>query len=378
MSWLRPKIPSTGTRLRWMPCNTNFECARLRVSLDSKNPSSKTAAIALIHAPASLPTNSSAYCGPLIMGAGGPGGSGVDLILTYADFICGVVGPGFDLVGFDGRGISRSTWRANFFPTEAERAQFPADLSTPPQTPHLEHALEHEIRIGAAEGRFFNTGAPARDMLKIVEAHGREKVQYWGFSLITQQMLVLPGMTALTSDKFGRSSSTASWIRRIIMPVLSTQFSFVDDHPTKTWNLFLESCVSAGPSACALYESTPAAIQAKVNVLSQQLKTRPFPVVTSLSSFTPFYHVVDYSMLRQTIFVALYISYASFQPLASALHDLSLGNASALYEMSVLFAPPYRCPANAADAASEGWINVLDSQVAIQCNDGAVISSDYG
>ena len=30
--------------------------------------------------------------------------------------------------------------------------------------------------------RFMNTDHTARDMLKIVQAHGRERLQYWGFS----------------------------------------------------------------------------------------------------------------------------------------------------------------------------------------------------
>ena len=30
--------------------------------------------------------------------------------------------------------------------------------------------------------RHINTDQTARDMLRIVEAHGREKLQYWGFS----------------------------------------------------------------------------------------------------------------------------------------------------------------------------------------------------
>jgi hypothetical protein len=30
--------------------------------------------------------------------------------------------------------------------------------------------------------RFMNTDHTARDMLRIVQAHGLEKIQYWGFS----------------------------------------------------------------------------------------------------------------------------------------------------------------------------------------------------
>jgi arabinogalactan endo-1,4-beta-galactosidase len=37
--------------------------------------------------------------------------------------------------------------------------------------------------------RFINTDHTARDMLRIVQAHGLEKIQYWGFSYV--QVLVL-------------------------------------------------------------------------------------------------------------------------------------------------------------------------------------------
>ncbi|KAK6969455.1 Abhydrolase-4 domain-containing protein [Favolaschia claudopus] len=366
-------------RLVWTPCNANFECARLAVPLDYKNPSGRTAAIALIRAPATVPTNSSTYRGPLILGAGGPGGSGVDLVLTYADLARSVIGPEFDLVGFDGRGISRSTPRANFFPTQAERAQFPAYLRSLNASEdafgrtYADFMLQSSLAAARDDGslRFLNTEATARDMLRIVEAYEREKVQYWGFSYGS---VLGTTFAEMFPDKIERLI-----IDGIMDPedYYATSWMTVLQDTNKTWNIFLESCVSAGPSACALYEPTPTAIQAKVDRLSQQLKTRPIPVIASLSAAAPSYHVVDYSMLRQTMFVALYTPYASFQPLASALHDLSLGNASALYEMSGLFAPPYRCPADAAAAAHEGWLNVLDSQVAIQCNDGAAISADY-
>ncbi|KAK6988665.1 Abhydrolase-4 domain-containing protein [Favolaschia claudopus] len=367
--------------LVWTPCNTNFECARLAVPLDYKNPSGRTAAIALIRVPASVPTDSPSYRGPLILGAGGPGGSGVDLVLTYADLARSVIGPGFDLVGFDGRGISRSTPRANFFPTQAERSQFPAYLRSLNASDdafgrtYADFMLQSSLAAARDDGslRFLNTEATARDMLRIVEAYGREKVQYWGFSYGS---VLGTTFAEMFPDKIERLI-----IDGIMDPedYYATSWMTVLQDTNKTWNVFLESCVSAGPSACALYEFTPAAIQAKVTRLSEQLKTRPIPVITASldSSSTSSYHVVDYSVLRQTMFVALYTPYASFQPLASALHDLSLGNASALYEMSGLFAPPYRCPADAATAAHEGWLNILDSQVAIQCNDGAAISADY-
>ena len=43
---------------------------------------------------------------------GGPGGSGVELILEAADLFRSILGDGYDLVGFDPRGESLSFLQA--------------------------------------------------------------------------------------------------------------------------------------------------------------------------------------------------------------------------------------------------------------------------
>lgn len=42
--------------------------------------------------------------GPILFNPGGPGGSGVDQILQRGDQFATVIGPQFDMVGFDPRG----------------------------------------------------------------------------------------------------------------------------------------------------------------------------------------------------------------------------------------------------------------------------------
>jgi hypothetical protein len=42
--------------------------------------------------------------------------------------------------------------------------------------------------------RFINTDYTARDMLRIVQAHGLEKIQYWGFSYVSPAAPKLRGM----------------------------------------------------------------------------------------------------------------------------------------------------------------------------------------
>ncbi|KAK6971968.1 Abhydrolase-4 domain-containing protein [Favolaschia claudopus] len=302
------------------------------------------------------------------------------MISVFADSAREVLGPQFDLVGFDPRGVSRSTPRASFFDTQAERIQFSSLLSLNASEDafgrtYARYILQSSL-VGARDDgslRFINTESTARDMLKIVQAHGREKIQYWGFSYGS---VLGATFAAMFPDK----------VERLIIDGIedpedyySTSWMNLKD-TQKTWNTFLDGCVAAGPDACALYEPTSSAIQAKVDALTQQLKTRPMPAAASLSLSAPSYHVVDYTLLRETIFNAMYHPYEGFQQLASALHELSLGNASALYEMSAgagLYPPPYHCPANASDAAKEEFFDVQDGEFALVCNDGATVSTDY-
>ncbi|KAK7042512.1 Abhydrolase-4 domain-containing protein [Favolaschia claudopus] len=332
-------------KLTWAPCNANFECARLTVPLDYSNPSARTAAIALMRLPAVVPTNSSEYRGPILFNPGGPGGSGVDLMLALGPSARDFLGPQFDLVGFDPRGISRSIPRASFFASEAEREQYPSSLMSLNASEdafgrtYANYILQASLIQARDDGslRFINTESTARDMLKIVQAHGREKIQYWGFSYGTVlgttfaemfpdkvERLVIDGVTD-PADYY-----STSWMNNL-------------QDREKTWNTFLNGC-------------------------------------PNLSALTPSYNVVDYSLLRRTIASALYDPYPGFQQLASALHDLSLGNAATLYEMSVgtgLYLPPYHCPANASEAAQDEFLNVEDGQLAVGCNDGETVSADF-
>ncbi|KAJ7367641.1 hypothetical protein DFH08DRAFT_795785 [Mycena albidolilacea] len=168
---------------------------------------------------------------------GGPGGSGVDLVLKAGPLLSTILGPGFDIIGFDPRAGERD------------------DGSL----------------------RFINTENTARDMLRIVQAHALEKIQYWGFSNL-----------------------------------------FDTD---KVWVSFVDGCVAAGPQGCAFFAPTATEILDNVDKIYASLRARPIPVWTNGS-----YGVVDYSLLRRAIFKSFYTPYAHFPILARALAELSVGN----------------------------------------------------
>ena len=93
--------------IEWQPCHEQFQCATVRVPLDYDRPRSGTISIALTRLPATDPAR---RIGSLFLNPGGPGGSGVDFVLGAGPFLyTDEVRARFDLVGFDPRGIMRSS-----------------------------------------------------------------------------------------------------------------------------------------------------------------------------------------------------------------------------------------------------------------------------
>jgi hypothetical protein len=86
-------------------------------------------------------------------------------------------------------GIARSSPRASFFESDVERELWNQGIKLSNISSDIGRAWAraHVINQLAAENddgylRHINTENTAHDMLSIVEAHGREKIQYWGFS----------------------------------------------------------------------------------------------------------------------------------------------------------------------------------------------------
>lgn len=97
----------TGT-LQWRPCAEDpaAQCATLRVPVDRADEYSPTIDVAVARRPA---TDRARRIGVLVVNPGGPGGSGVDFALDAATFFSPALRARFDIVGFDPRGVRRSS-----------------------------------------------------------------------------------------------------------------------------------------------------------------------------------------------------------------------------------------------------------------------------
>ncbi|KAJ7165569.1 TAP-like protein-domain-containing protein [Mycena crocata] len=360
--------------LTWKDCYVDNQCARLKVPLDYSNSDGVFAAIAMIRVHSVVPHDSPEYRGPILINPGGPGGSGVDTILWEGPELATIVGLEFDVVGFDPRGISRSTPRVSFFESRAEREIWSSGgddnkvMSMNASEDALSRAWARAMLEGQLAGErdngtlpFIHTDYTARDMLRIVQAHGFEKLQYWGFSYGT---ILGATFASMFPENVGRL---------IVDGVADAENYFATEWSNnlldtdKGWASFFDGCVAAGPEGCAFYASTSAQISEKVDALYASLRARPIPVRTNVS-----FGLVDYSRLRRTIFKALYSPYKKFPALAQALADLSAGNATALYKMTE--ASPFQC---ACDPSEYRFQSVGDAGSAVLCNDGKRIPSAY-
>lgn len=111
--------------LTYHDCYPGHQCARLQVPLDWLDPTNPhTVAIALVKRPASVPTTDPTYGGPVLINPGGPGGSGVVFALSWAERLQEIIDGSrhYDIVGFDPRGVGRTTPRADCYADELVRA----------------------------------------------------------------------------------------------------------------------------------------------------------------------------------------------------------------------------------------------------------------
>ena len=111
--------PPAAATVAWSPCYqwlaveqsadspVRYECAQVPVPLDHDRPNGASIQIAMVRIPASDPQN---RIGSLFLNPGGPGGSGIDFTIFAGPFLyTDEVRARFDIVGFDPRGIGRST-----------------------------------------------------------------------------------------------------------------------------------------------------------------------------------------------------------------------------------------------------------------------------
>jgi pimeloyl-ACP methyl ester carboxylesterase len=170
-------------RLDWHACGGN-QCAQLTVPLDYAKPRGRTITLAVLKVPAG---DQQHKVGSLVVNPGGPGGSGVQYAAAGPVVFGDVLPRYFDIVGFDPRGVGRSTPLQCASTAELDR--FVAS-DPDPDTAAERRQMDREVHAfgegclhdSGALARHMSTVEVARDMDILRGALGEPKLDYFGAS----------------------------------------------------------------------------------------------------------------------------------------------------------------------------------------------------
>ncbi|WP_338846059.1 alpha/beta hydrolase [Massilia sp. W12] len=268
----RPTIP----QIQWQTCPDmpDLQCAEVNVPLDYRKPQGEKITLALNKYPASNPAQK---IGTLFVNPGGPGGSGVDAVANGlgAGLDRGLQGR-FDVIGFDPRGVARST-TLRCFASEEERARFLQDMPWFPYQeaqyrPFFAKAQEVTQRcLNSANPvtAYMSTENVARDMDLLRQAVGDAKLSYIGFSYgsflgATYAALFPKNLRALVIDG-------------VLDPALwSSGWQIWSDRKNteQSFNEFLRLCDGAGIDLCPLKTRQQSAAQ-RYHALLDAVRKKP-------------------------------------------------------------------------------------------------------
>ncbi len=163
-------------------------CAHYPVPLDYADPTGTKIDILMVRI---HDIETTSPTGTLLLNPGGPGGSGVELVLGVLGKMSPKIVQHFDLLGFDPRGVSLSTPVHCLSDSEKDRLNAASpDVTTAAgfataRANAKNLAASCERRVGSGL-KYYNTVNTARDMDQIRQAVGDDRLTYLGFSYGTE------------------------------------------------------------------------------------------------------------------------------------------------------------------------------------------------
>ncbi|RJT79860.1 alpha/beta hydrolase [Arthrobacter cheniae] len=175
--------------VQWEDCEEDFSCATIDVPLNYGDPGRGDIEIAAIRVDATSEAK-----GTILINPGGPGASGFNIVKDSLDYVTSErLREDYDVLGFDPRGVNRSTpvtcyndaeqdaARQESYPVDASEEELLAQLDAEAQ----EYADLCAERTGELLG-FVDTESAARDMDILRALVSDPKLNYLGFSYGTQ------------------------------------------------------------------------------------------------------------------------------------------------------------------------------------------------
>jgi pimeloyl-ACP methyl ester carboxylesterase len=168
--------------MEWRGCGGPFECAQFPVPINYTRPEGEEIGLSLVRLPAA---DASKRIGSLFVNPGGPGGSAIDFIRAWVVALSKDVRDRFDLIAFDPRGVGASTpLDCNFNIQDILRLEpSPDDDSEWEQVVRVTDDFTAACARGAGTAlAYYGTDNVARDMDRIRQALGEERLSYVGYS----------------------------------------------------------------------------------------------------------------------------------------------------------------------------------------------------
>ncbi|MEV5541342.1 alpha/beta hydrolase [Saccharopolyspora shandongensis] len=159
-----------------------LQCANLDVPLDYAAPNGEKLQLLIAKSPARKPE---ARRGALLINPGGPGGPGVAFAGSLAGRLPAEVLDAYDLIGFDTRNSAHSTPISCVDPATYWRQPLPDPDSPQTREQNWQRAQEYADGCAQRAGKYLphlNTPTNARDMDRIRDALGEQKISYLGYS----------------------------------------------------------------------------------------------------------------------------------------------------------------------------------------------------
>lgn len=304
-------------KLNWSECykdiaaqfaqfGTRYECAQANVPLDYDRPNGAVISLALVRLRASDPD---VYRGSLFLNPGGPGGSGVNFALffgPFAPFVLGPVANQYDIVGFDPRGIGRSTALRCFGNlNQAVQAFPPVPFPTVPQELPLFEAADMLLNDQCTQRgnkilEHMSTANVARDLDYLRKAVGDTHLNYLGLSYgsylgQTYANLFPDTVGAMVIDGVLDPIAWANVDAQVPFSVALRS----DAGAQATLEEFLRQCEDAGAGNCAL---APNAAD-RLDALLERLREAPI-LITDPATGETFPYLYSFGVLD--LLVGLY------------------------------------------------------------------------
>ncbi|MEW2139840.1 alpha/beta hydrolase [Streptomyces sp. NPDC005409] len=188
----------------WQRCSpeqpASYECATLKVPLDYRRPDGPTLDLAISRMKSENPAKRH---GVMLLNPGGPGGGGLDLPLLMNESLPKDVREQYDLIGFDPRGVGRSspiTCGLNATEQNFERPYRPETYAS--DVAWAQTVADKCREKAGAVLPYITTRNTARDMDTVRAVLGERKLSYLGYSYGTYLGAVYAQMFPERTDRF--------------------------------------------------------------------------------------------------------------------------------------------------------------------------------